>query len=243
MTTPVPAKAGGSTLLAAFPAAVRERLEIQDEDHARKEILLRSDEQADSILFPHRGTVISLTRSTKTGATVEIGLVGAEGAASPQALLSGGSNGAEAVIQISGSLSRVPLALIREALAENAEVRSLLLLFGATYLGQVSQHVLCNRVHTIEQRLAKWLLSVRDRIDTDRLELTHEFLSHMLGIRRSGVTVAIGLLELDGLISHSRSAVSVTDRSGLENRACECYRVIARDARPLLERLAAANRN
>lgn len=232
---------GGSMLLAAFPARARARLHIEEEDHSRKEVVLRSGAHPGSLFFPHRGTVVSLTRSTKTGTTVEIGLVGAEGIVTPHALLSAVSTGADAVIQISGRLSRVRLPLIRHALETDATVRELLLLFEATFLGQVSQHVLCNRVHTIEQRLAKWLLSVRDRMDEDKMELTHEFLSHMLGIRRSGVTVAIGTLEMEGLLMNSRSAVTVTDRAGLEERACECYGVIVAATRPLLERLREAN--
>jgi CRP-like cAMP-binding protein len=98
------------------------------------------------------------------------------------------------------------------------------------FLSQVSQHVLYNRLHSIEQRLAKWLLGVRDRIDTDEVDLTHDFLSHMLGIRRPGVTEAIGILAADGVIAHSRSSIVIIGRDGLEARACECYAVIAEAA-------------
>src|SRR5688500_12831149 len=123
---------------------------------------------------------------------------------------------------------------------DNAEARSLIFAASGACLPPVSRRSLCTRLHTIEQRLAKWLLGVRDRIDTDEIGLTHDFLSHMLGIRRSGVTVAIGALALDGLIRYSRSSITITDREGLEGRSCECYGVIVEATRPLLQRLQTA---
>jgi CRP-like cAMP-binding protein len=156
------------------------------------------------------------------------------------AFLSPDTIGADAVIQITGSISRVPLRQVRELLNGETAVRELLLTYAGAFLTQVSQHAVCNRLHSIEERLAKWLLGVRDRIDSDEVGLTHDFLSHMLGIRRSGVTVAIGALVLDGLVQQSRSSVTIIDRDGLEGRACECYGVIAEAMRPLIERARAA---
>ena len=174
---------------------------------------------------------MSLTRTTEEGTTVEVGIVGWEGVAAVQSLLLPQPTGCEAVVQISGGISRVGFDAIRGAMAESAAVRDLVLTFAGAFMAQVSQHATCNRVHTIEQRLAKWLLAVRDRTGTDELELTHDFLSHMLGVRRAGATIAAGALALDGLIQQNRGSVRIMDREGLKARACECYRVV-RDVGP-----------
>jgi CRP-like cAMP-binding protein len=201
-----------------------------DEDHPRHDVLIKPDAPSKWIYFPHRGTVISLIRSTTDGATVEVGIIGWEGFVNAQTLLLPSASGFEAVVQIPGSLTRVRAADVRALLDKNV-TRDALLAFCGTFLAQISQHAVCNRLHSIEQRLAKWLLGVRDRMDSDELELTHDFLSHMLGIRRSGVTVAVGALALDGIVTQQRSSITITDRDGLEARACECYRVI-REALP-----------
>lgn len=145
----------GSTLLAAFSADVRQQLAAEEKQYQSHALLIEADETPEWLYFPHRGAVISLTRSSESGATVEVGIVGAEGVVSAHALLAPTATGADAVVQISGAASRV----------------------------------LCNRLHSIEQRLSKWLLGVHDRVGSDELGLTHDFLSHMLGIRRSGVTL------------------------------------------------------
>lgn len=219
----------GNALLNAFPSDVRAQLDVTEAEYPGHSVLLRSGEVPEWFYFPHHGAVISLTRSTESGATVEVGIVGYEGLVTVQALLTPEAAAAtDAVVQIAGRASRVEAKAIR-VLLQNPAVRDILMACTGAFLAQVSQHAVCNRLHTIEQRLAKWLLGVRDRIDSDSIGLTHDFLSHMLGIRRSGVTTAIGALALDGLIQHERSRIVVRDSEGLEDRACECYCVI-RDA-------------
>jgi CRP-like cAMP-binding protein len=240
MTLSPVARMRGNALLAALPDDVRKHLEIIEEDGPSHDVLIDADEPPEWLWFPHRGTVVSMTRTSEGGATVEVGIIGSEGLASMHAFLSPDAIGADAVIQIAGSISRVPLRQVRELLAGEAAVRDLLLTYAGAFLTQVSQHAVCNRLHSIEQRLAKWLLGVRDRIDTDEVTLTHDFLSHMLGIRRSGVTVAVGALVLDGLVQQSRSSVTILDREGLQGRACECYGVMTEAMRPLIERVRAA---
>jgi CRP-like cAMP-binding protein len=234
---PPPPPARVNAMLGAFPAKVRQKLEIIDEQHKSDKVLIEADEVPEWLFFPHRGTVVSLTRSSETGATVEVGIVGWEGVATVHALLSPKASGANAVVQIAGPASRVRLRQIRELLDRDSAVRECLHLFAGAFLTQVSQHALCNRLHSIEERLAKWLLGVSDRIDSAEIGLTHDFLSHMIGIRRSGVTVAVGALALDGLIRHSRNSITITDREGLEDRTCECYAVIGEAMQPLLERM------
>jgi CRP-like cAMP-binding protein len=223
----------GNALLGAFPAEVRRSLDVAEQYHKSHDVLFGADELPQWADFPHHGTVISLTRTTADGTTVEVGIVGWEGVAAVQSLLLPQRSGTDAVAQVAGGGSRVRLETLRAALNDSAPVRELLLAFAGGFIAQVSQHATCNRVHTIEQRLAKWLLTVRDRIDTDDVDLTHDFLAQMLGTRRAGATVAVGALTLDGFIEHSRRRVRIVDREGLEARACECYRIIV-DAMPRL---------
>jgi hypothetical protein len=227
----------GNALLEALEASVPGRLAIVEERRESHEIVIEADGESEWLYFPHRGALLSLTRSTDSGATVEVGIVGFEGFATMQQLLAPGGSGVDGVVQIAGMTSRVLQSELRNLMHDSECARELIFAYAAAFLAQVSQHTLCNRLHTIEQRLAKWLLGVRDRIDTDDIELTHDFLSHMLGIRRSGVTVAIGELTLDGLIHHSRNSVTIIDRKGLQGHSCECYAVIAEATRPLLDRL------
>jgi CRP-like cAMP-binding protein len=220
----------GNAMLGAFPADVRQSLGVTEQYHESNDVLFEADQLPEWADFPHHGTVISLTRTTADGTTVEVGVVGWEGVAAVQSLLLPQPSGTDAVAQVPGSASRVRLETLRAAMNDSAPVRELLLAFAGGFIAQVSQHATCNRVHTIEQRLAKWLLTVRDRIPTDEVNLTHDFLSQMLGTRRAGATVAVGALTLDGLIEHSRGRVRITDREGLEARACECYRIVRQSA-------------
>lgn len=230
MTTSEVRATRGNVLLGAFSEGVRQWLEVHDEHHESHVRLISAGETPEWLYFPHRGTVISMTRSTTSGATVEVGIVGWEGLVTVQSLLSPGIARADAVVQIAGGATRARLKDVRELLNDDS-VRDILLAATGAFLAQVSQHAVCNRLHSIEQRLAKWLLGVRDRIDTDKIALTHDLLAHMLGIRRPGVTVAIGALALDGMIRHERNGLTILDRESLELRACECYSVI-RDATP-----------
>jgi CRP-like cAMP-binding protein len=215
-----------NSLLESFPPDVRSGLSVDDRPLKSHDVLIKADEQSRWVYFPHRGTVVSLTRTVESGATVEVGIIGSEGVVGIQNLISKRPAGSDAIVQVAGSGSRVPFAQIRGLLDENANIRDLLLTAAMSFLSQVSQHAVCNRLHTVEQRLAKWLLGVQDRIDSDYVELTHDFLSHMLGIRRAAVTVAIGALTLDGTIAHRRNRITVLDREGLENSSCECYRAM-----------------
>lgn len=226
----------GNTLLNSFPDDVRQRLNLIVEDHDVNAKLIDADSAPKWLYFPHFGAVVSLTRSSETGATVEVGIVGFEGLVSPHALLAPMTVGADAVVQVSGRVSRARIETVREVLDTDAGARQRMHAFAGVFLTQVSQHAFCNRLHSIEQRLAKWLLGVHDRIESNEMDLTHDFLAHMLGIRRSGVTIAVGEFEKDGLIQHARNSITLVDREGMEARACECYGVIAEATRLLVDR-------
>lgn len=226
MLQPVPSGSNLNSLLDRFPEDVRRRLDAVAERYSSHEVLYEGDQLAEWVHFPHFGTMVSLTRTTEDGTTVEVGIIGWEGVTAVQALLLPRPAGITAVVQIAGDASRISLKTLRTVMNENATARELLLAFAGSFMAQVSQHATCNRVHTIEQRLAKWLLAARDRTASDDMDLTHDFLSHMLGTRRAGATVAAGALALDGLIEQRRGGLRITDREGLEARACECYRAL-----------------
>jgi CRP-like cAMP-binding protein len=129
---------------------------------------------------------------------------------------------------VSGSSSRIAAARFRKVAEESGAVFSLLVRYGEMLLIQVQQIAACNALHPVEARLSRWLLQARDRVDTDALKLTHEFLSQMLGVRRTTVTVVANMLQQAGLIRYHRGRIEITDRRGLEERACECYEAIRR---------------
>lgn len=217
----------GNRLLNAFPASVREHLVPRPQRARLRDALFSYNDPIEDVFFPHRGTVISMTRGTPEGAMVEVSVAGSEGLAGLQAVLAPNRPRVDGVVQIEGSVTRVPISRLREALDDRPTL-DLMLTYTAVYVDLVTQNVVCNRLHSIEQRLAKWLLVMRDRAATDRLSLTHEFLAQMLGVRRSGVSIAVGALAMDALIDHTRSKIVLKDPAGLEARCCDCYTIIAR---------------
>jgi CRP-like cAMP-binding protein len=229
----------GNRLFSAFPAAVRDHLTARPQRARLRESLFTFNEPIDDVFFPHRGTVISMTRGTPDGAIVEVSVAGTEGLAGIQAVLAPNRPRVDGVVQIEGSVSRVAINRLREALDDRATL-DLVLAYTSVYVDLVTQNVVCNRLHNIEQRLAKWLLIMRDRADTDRLGLTHEFLAQMLGVRRSGVSIAVATLTLEGMIENTRSQILLRNVVGLEGRSCECYPIVARALAAYEKRLRAS---
>jgi CRP-like cAMP-binding protein len=219
-----PQRRSGNLLLETLTPKIVRALNVREEDHRITEILIRPEETPDTIFFPHFGAVVSIIRATESGAMVEAGIVGHEGMFNVHTVIaSPAPTGSEAIVQIDGRVSRVDAGILRAHFRKDEALRDLLLAFTSLFLHQVTQNLLCNRLHAIEQRLAKWLLIIRDRIDTDELHLTQDFLSHMLGVHRPGVSIAVTALESDGVIGHSRNYVRIRDREGLVARSCECY--------------------
>lgn len=221
---------GGNLLLLRLPPKIVRALDPVQEEHKITEILLRPKDIPKSVFFPHFGAVVSIIRSTESGAMVEAGIVGHEGMFNVHTILAEPApTGSQAIVQIDGRVSRVDAGLLRDHFQNDAACRDPLLAFASLFLHQVTQNLLCNRLHGIEQRLAKWLLIIRDRIDTDELHLTQDFLSHMLGVHRPGVSIAVTALETDGVIGHSRNYIRIRDREGLMTRSCECYAPLHHD--------------
>ncbi|MDQ3283607.1 MAG: Crp/Fnr family transcriptional regulator [Acidobacteriota bacterium] len=224
-------RAEGNLLLRVLSDAELEKAGVRSEDHEIRSVLIDAEETPDYVFFPHRGGVASIVRATTSGQMVEAGVVGHEGFFNVHALLtSPAPTGSQAVVQNDGRFSRIEVKRVRELFESNAVFRDALLAYTSVFLDQVTQNLVCNRLHPIEQRLAKWLLMMRDRVPSDSLHVTQEFLGHMLGVHRPGVSIAVSALENDGLIQHRRNWLALRNREGVLLRSCECYR-------PLQERL------
>ena len=222
-------------ILAALPLAQYKRIASQLKQVNLKsgDILSEPQEEVDLIYFPQTA-MISLVSIMMDGSTTEIGLVGNEGMIGIPAILGGKSTISRSIVQISGLALKIPAEIMVREFHRGEKFQQLTLLYVQAMLTQVSQSAACNRQHKIEERLARWLLSVHDCVLKNEIPLTQEFIANMLGIRRSGVTVAAGILQQAGIIHHSRGKITILDQSGLEDTACECYRIVQNEFLRLL---------
>lgn len=152
-------------------------------------------------------------------------MIGMEGMVGVPVLLGDETSAQRVIVQVPGTALRMKAAPCKAAFDESAAVRRVLLRFAAARLNFSAQTAACNRVHSIKQRCARWLLMSSDRVQSDVMPMTHEFLSSMLGVRRTGVTTIAGELQRSGLIRYQRGQVTIIDHAGLEAAACECYRI------------------
>ncbi|MEA5508169.1 Crp/Fnr family transcriptional regulator [Crocosphaera sp. UHCC 0190] len=188
-------------------------------------ILHEPGEFIDFAYFPI-GAMISLVSIMDNGATTEMGLIGNEGFIGLPIVLGGEHSISRAIVQMEGDALKIKGSILKQEFQRGLNLQKLLLIYTQARLTQVAQTSACNRQHSIRQRLSRWLLSVYDGVLKDELPLTQEFMANMLGTRRAGVTNAANELQKAGLISYSRGKVHILDREGLEENACECYRVI-----------------
>jgi CRP-like cAMP-binding protein len=213
-------------LLAALPpdslARLQPRLELVELPF--RKTLHEPEVPIHTVYFPETGW-ISLVATLEDGDGAEVGLVGFEGVAGLPIILADEACDLEAMVQCSGTAFSLGAGMLRQAMEEDPALRHLLLRYALAHHGQVSRTAACNGRHHTEQRLARWLLMAHDRAKGDEFPMTHEFLSMMLGVRRSGVTVAAGVLQKAQFIRYERGSITVTDRPGLESAACECYGV------------------
>ncbi|HMF54163.1 MAG TPA: Crp/Fnr family transcriptional regulator [Edaphobacter sp.] len=185
------------------------------------------------VYFPNSG-LISTDALTAKGETVEVGLIGREGFSGLPALLDQPQMSHMVIMQGSGEGMRIRATILRDQFLNGGLLRSMVHRFAYLQLVQITQSVLCNRVHEVEARLARWLLTSADRIESDSLQLTQEFLAQMLGVQRSTVTVAAGALQHSGLIGYSRGHINILDRARLTAVACECYSIVCSSYQRLL---------
>ena len=214
-------------LLAALPQADLERLapHLERVYLERGTVIYDPHVPIEQVCFPE-GALISIVSVMSDGTAIETATIGVEGMVG-HAIFHGAPMATEqAFTQIPGEAVLMKADAFRAALAESEALRRLMHLHALAIFTLVAQTSGCNRRHSVEERLARWLLTVHDRIESDRLNLTQQFLSQMLGVRRATVTVAAGALQRAGLIKYTRGKITVLDRAGLERASCECYRII-----------------
>ena len=197
-----------------------------------KEILWEANRPIEAVYFPHNA-VASVVALTAGDIAVEVGSIGCEGMVGLPVLFGSESSVSRAIVQIAGQADRMEAAALTEVM-RHASLRRILNLYAQGFVTQISQSTACNRLHSAEQRLARWLLICRDRTGRNDLPMTHETMALMLGVRRATVTEAAGLLQRRGMIRYRRGLVSVLDRAGLEATACECYDIVRQEFDRLL---------
>ena len=224
-------------LLAALPPADRDRLlrRADEVTLARGDGVYRSNGPIDHVYFPRTG-ILSMVIDMEDGGTVEVGTVGLEGMAGLPAFHQAGSSPARVYCQVPPCVCRrIPADVFRAEATRPGPLQTLMNRFAEVTFALSAQSVACNRLHPVEERLARWLLMTQDRVGGDELNLTQQILSEMLGVRRASVTTAAGTLQQAGLIAYRRGKVTVLDRAGLEAAACECYRVVRGEFARLLD--------
>lgn len=214
-------------LLSGLPSEDRERLlaSLQPMTFALGDVVYEPGEQLAHIYFP-TSSVVSLLYTMEDGSTAEMGLAGNDGVVGVALFLGGDTTPNRAVVQVAGQALRMPARVLREEFSRGGSVQHVLLRYTQSLITQISQTAVCNRLHSVEKRLARWLLLCQDRVDSDQLPMTQEFISNMLGGRRESVTVAAGRLQDAGLIHYSRGHITILDRPGLETAVCECYQIV-----------------
>lgn len=196
------------------------------------ETLHRAGDRIDQIYFPDSGFISALT-VLSDGSPLEIGLIGAEGVVGVSVILGATASYSETMCQTGGGAFRMPVAAFKDAVDHAPHLRDLLLRYVHVFSVQVAQTAACNAHHELGQRLARWLLAAHDRSGRAELSLTQDLIAVMLGVRRSTVSIAASTLQKAGVIRYQHGRITVVDRVGLENAACECYEAVASEYRRL----------
>lgn len=217
----------GNSLLAALPRAEYGRLSPHLEliRLTPGETLYHAGDIARHAYFPNGG-MICLLSTTESGRTVEVGMIGNEGMAGIPIILRCGAVPYQVMVQLAGNALRLRGDVLRAEFNRCGHLQDLLLRYTHTLLVQIAQSAACNRFHTVEERLCRWLLVSSERVQTDTVHLTQEFISQMLRVPRTSVTMIAGELQKRGLIRHSRGKIVILDRRGVEDASCECYRLV-----------------
>lgn len=222
-------------LLAALPTAELELLAPHLERVALPlgEMLYEPDRQLQHAYFPTTA-IVSLHHVMESGASAESAGVGNEGVVGISLFMGGDTTTSSAVVQIAGHAYRLERRKLKQEFDRAGLLQHLLLRYTQALMTQMSQTAACNRYHSVEQQLCRWLLLTHDRVSSRELVITQELIAGMLGVRREGVTEAAGNLQRAGHISYRRGHIAVLDRSGLEARACECYALVKKELGRLL---------
>ncbi len=222
-------------ILARLPLAVLQHLKdhLTEVEAVPRDPIFEPNTPFEHVYFPETG-VASLLTVLEDGAEVEVATVGYEGFVGLPAFFGARQSPGRAFWQIPGKGFRMDLATLREETTDGGPLTKMLNLYAQFFFTQVAQSATCNRLHSVEQRCARWMLMSHDRVEGDQFDLTQEFLAQMLGVRRTGVTETAGALQGEGLIRYSRGHMTIVDREGLERKSCECYRAVRAEMERLL---------
>jgi CRP-like cAMP-binding protein len=211
-------------ILVALPPASLNRIKpvLEPVTLERGQVLATIDEPLRHVYFINKG-IVSVLKTLSDGRSVEIGAIGIEGMTSALTLLAFDRTVLDAIVQIPGAALRMSRDAALEAMEKDDAFRRIVRNIARFALGEIAQTAACNRLHHLEQRCCRWLLIAHDSALTDRFPLTHDFLAMMLGSQRAGVSIALSALKKAGLIDHKRGNITVINRAGLADAACECY--------------------
>lgn len=197
------------------------------------QVIYEPDEPLEYVYFPTTA-VVSLLYTMMNGTSAEMGIIGCDGVVGIAVFMGGDTAPNRAVVQSEGEALRLDLRGFREQFSRLGQMHRALLLYTQALLTQMSQTAVCNRLHSVEQQLCRWLLLSHDRLPSNRLIMTQELIANMLGVRREGVSVAAHRLSEAGLIRYRRGHITIIDRPGLEHAVCECYQVVKTECDRLL---------
>lgn len=223
-------------LLAAFPHDLSEKItpHLKEVALERGQRLHEPNEPITELYFPI-DCALSITITMKDGRMAETGIIGRREMIGVNAFMGGRETTQTTyVVQVAGIAMKLDSDILLKEFDCNKQVRDVLLRYTQAFIAQISQTTACNSLHTIEQRLARWFLEVQDRIESNHLQLTHELVATMLGVRRSGVTQTAQKLQEDGLIQYHRGHIEILDLKGLKERSCECFGVVQEEYDRLL---------
>jgi len=222
-------------LLAALSAGVLQRWlpNLERVDMPLGDVLYEAGETSRYVYFPTT-SIVSLLYLMENGASAEIAVVGNEGMVGISLFMGGGSTSSRALVQSAGTGFRMPADKFKKEFDRSSAVLHLLLRYTQALITQMAQTAVCNRHHSLDQQLCRWLLLSLDRLQGDKLEMTQKLIANMLGVRREGVTQAALHLQEAGLIRYVRGHITVLDRKQLETRSCECYAVVKKEYHRLL---------
>jgi len=225
----------GNRLLSALPADQYARLRphLKMVEFALGEVIYEFAGQLDYVFFPTT-SIVSLLYTMENGTSAEMGLTGNDGVVGIAVFMGGGTMPNRAVVQSAGAALKMKAKVLQDEFARGGKFQQLLLRYTQALITQISQTAVCNRLHSVEQQLCRWLLLSHDRLNTDELVMTQELIADMLGVRREGVTVAAGRLQDAGAISYVRGHIQILNRQKLEETVCECYQVVRDEFERLL---------
>jgi CRP-like cAMP-binding protein len=230
-------------LLAALPRDEMDRLNLSLEPVKLElgQVIYESGETLEHIYFPTTA-IISLLYIMENGSTAEIGMAGNDGLVGIALYMGGSTTPSRAVVQSAGNALRLPSKALNDEFSLGGIFQKILLRYTQSMITQISQTAVCNRLHSVEQQLCRWLLINHDLLQSNKLIMTHDLIANMLGVRREGVSIAAGHLQHRGLIQYARGTITMLDRPGLINAACECYQVVKDEYDRLLGTYISKNR-